>query len=119
MITYSEAMVRSTLSEICKKYTMTQNLVLQKIDYKASKELYIIITGDNSKHVISKELINGYIESLGDKGGLEIAALLLHPAELALSTEDNGMPNIDEYWEGNIQDINDYLDKKKKEDGSA
>jgi hypothetical protein len=116
MITYNMQMVTDALSEISKKYLMTKNIAIKEIKYISSKELYVIMLSDDSRHNITKELINKYIETLGDKGGLEIAGLLLHSIELEQSVELSGAVNMDEYWDGNLSDIDDYLKKKEEKE---
>ncbi len=117
MITYSLETVRKTIEEVCGKFTMTRNLVIKDIGYRKDKKIYIVVLSDGSKHFLPRDLINKYIESLGDFGGLEIAGLLLHAVDLEQSFESwvaRTSIAMDDYWAGDMSDVKDYLDEKEK-----
>ena len=115
MITYKIEMIAEALKEICRKFVLTRTVTLKHIEYVPAKNSYKIITQDGSKHIIEKKLINQYIESLGDKGGLEIAGLLLHSVELEESAfKKSSASESEDFWDGDIQDALDYLNRKEE-----
>ncbi len=112
---YSLDLVIDTLREVCKKYTMTRDVVLKKIRYVPSGKYYLVTTADKNDHIIDEELLEKYVKSFGEKGGLEIAGNLMHSVELEQSAPPLGSDRSDEYWEGDLDEVKDYL--KKKEEG--
>ncbi|MFC1704638.1 hypothetical protein ACFL1E_07690 [Candidatus Omnitrophota bacterium] len=116
MITYSKEMVKSALKEVCDKFEVTKQFKIKKITYVDSEQYYRIIIQDDSQHIIYKELLNRYIESLGEKGTREIAACLLHSIELEESATTETSSGTDEVWDGDMQDVIDYQTKHKNKD---
>ena len=116
MLTHNIHMVADTLKEICKRHERTKHIRLKRIKYLRAKAEYLVTLTDDSKHIVPKELINKYIESLGDKKGTEIAGHLLHPIDLEESILESGIPETSDAWEGDIEKVNEYLkDKEEKE----
>ncbi len=116
MLTHNIRMVADTLKEICERYEKTKNIRLKRIKYLRSKEEYLVTLTDDSKHIVPKEIINKYIESLGDRKGTEIAGHLLHSIDLEESILESGLPQTSDAWEGDIEKVNEYLkDKEEKE----
>ena len=105
-------MVLSVLKEVCKKFEMSKNIVIKKVKYVRKKQYYIVTLADGSERVIKQELINRYIESLGEEGALEIAGFLVYSDELGYVEPPDWTPNTEDYWEGHIEDVIDYLEKK-------
>ena len=118
MITYKIEMIEEALKEICKKFTLTKNLQIKKIKLEKEDLQYRITLLDDSQHTVKQELLNQYIETFGDKGGLEIAGCLMHSIEQEESAFSSGDSDSDETWDGDIQDAIDYVNKQKKEDGT-
>ncbi|MFC1593789.1 hypothetical protein ACFL38_00505 [Candidatus Omnitrophota bacterium] len=120
MITYNIAIIKKTLKEICEKFILTKTLVIKKLAFVVSEdsvEFYRVTFDDDTQHIVPKELMNQYIESLGDKAGLEIAGCLMHSIEQEESAYTGSSPETDDFWDGDVQDAIDYLNKKKGEDG--
>lgn len=114
MIAYPLEKVIGVLKEISKKFILTQSIELKKIKYIPSKQLYIVTDKEDTQHGIPQELINGYIESFGEKCGLEIAGNLRHSIELEQSIYSESGAGPEEFWNGDMNDVYDYL--KQKED---
>ncbi len=113
MITYKTEVVKDNLKEICGKFTMTKDLKIKAVKYTKSSLQYTVTLEDMTNHRIGQELINQYIESLGDKKGLEIASLLVQE-EIDESKNYPSLSSInDDAWEGDINDVRSYIDKKK------
>jgi len=116
MIKYPLEKVIGVLREVSKKFILTEKIELKKIKFSKSKQYYLVTLRDDSQHIIPQEIINTYIENFGEKGGLEIAGHLRHDVELEQSAFDASAASNEDYWDGNINDVIDYLNEKK-EDG--
>ncbi|MFH1791641.1 MAG: hypothetical protein ABH885_06650 [Candidatus Omnitrophota bacterium] len=117
MIKYSPEIVLKTINEISKKFYMTQHLSAKKVQYRADKDIYVVTLNDNTLHTIEHELINTYIESFGEKGGIDIAGLLIHDIELEESIHELDNRQSDDVWDGDMYDVEEYLRKKKEKEG--
>lgn len=118
MITYSLKLVRKVLEEVKSKHVLTRDLIIKDIKYMKKKEFYLITLANGEKRVLKKELINKYIESAGEDGDLEIAGHLLHSPELEgfQPYEPQWSTATDDYWEGNLIDVFDYIKKRDEND---
>jgi len=120
MIDYSLEMVVRVLKEVCKKFALTKDIHIREVKYDKEKLYYLITLNDNTQRILPQELINQYIESFSERGGLEIAGHLRHDIELeqsAFSGKGPG-PDSDETWDGDVQDAIDYInEKEEKEEG--
>lgn len=116
MITYPINMVLDALKEVCAKFAATRNIVIKDARYDKDEDYYLVTLNDSTVHAVPKELINSYIESLGDKSDYAIGACLMHDTELEESARAK-LKNIDEYWDGDINEVRKYLDKREKAKG--
>lgn len=116
MLKYPLEKVIAAIREVCTKFILTQSLELKRIKYIPSRQLYIITVADESQRSIPQELINMYIENFGEKGGLEIAGHLRHSIELEESIFERGGATSEEFWDGDMNDVIDYLDQKEKKE---
>ena len=118
MTTYNLQIVTDALKEISSQFIMTKGLEIKEVAYDSPEERYIVTISDGSRHFLDKELVNKYIESFGDKGSIEIAGALLHSIDLEESARSAiGEKRGDEdFWDGDINDVTNYLEKKKKID---
>ena len=117
MITYPVEMVTNAIKEVCGKFAMTRNIVIKEVRFDRDLDHYLVTLGDSTIHAVPKEMINKYIESLGDKCDYAIGACLIHSTELEESARSSNKPNIDEYWDGDINEVYKYLDKRFKAKG--
>ena len=116
MLKYPLEKVIGVLKEISKKFILTKTIEIKKIKFVKSKEYYLVILSDDSQHIITQELINTYIESFGEKGGLEIAGHLRHSVELEQSVFQGSESGTEEYWDGDMNDVIDYLHQKEEQE---
>jgi len=91
-----------------KKRRLTE---LRKIKYIRSKQYYLVTLSDNSQHIVAQELINTYIESFGEKGGLEIAGHLRHSVELEQSAFQGSESATDEEKEKKLTELKESAKK--------
>jgi hypothetical protein len=115
MLNYSCKLVLETLNEICAKFEKTKNLKVKKVKFLSDKSKYQVILTNGSKHLINQALINKYIETFGEKNTLKIAGQLSHNPNLEESVNKQKKPEINEYWEGNMKDVNEYLRRRDQE----
>lgn len=114
MITYSCKLVSEILAEVCAKFEKTKTLKIQRVRYRRDEKKYEVTLSGGAKRILEENLIKTYIESLGDKGALAIAGHLSHDPELENSIRKPELPETDEFWDGNMSDVYDYLNDKDK-----
>lgn len=115
MIVYSLEKVVRVLQEISKKFVLTEMIELKRVKYVKAKQHYLVTLRDESQHIVPQEFINTYIESFGEKGGLSIAGHLRHPIDLEQSVSQESHSDTGEYWQGDMNDVIDYLHEKKED----
>ena len=113
---YSIDFILNTIKDIMQKYEMTKNLIIKDIKHVSARKHYLITLSDGEERIIPRKLINTCIESLGDKGELEIAGRLVHPIDLEKDAPDgNVYTTTDDFWEqGDLRDVMDYIKKRKR-----
>lgn len=109
---YSCKLVFESLNEICSKFKRTEKLKVKKVKWLLEGRKYQVTLKNGTIHLIDQQLIKDYIESFGENGGLTIAGHLMHDISLEESTQKTKQPEIDEYWEGSMEDVYDYLEKR-------
>lgn len=114
MLVYSAKLVMEALREVCAKFEKTKNIKIKKVKFSPDKKKYEITLADGAVRLLEQELISTYIESLGDKGALRIAGHLSHDPELEESINKEKLPEINEFWDGDIDKAYDYLRDKDK-----
>lgn len=112
MPVYSCKLVLETLNEICRKFEQTKNLHVKKVKLTSDKNNYQATLTMGGTRLIEIELIKEYIESFGEKKALAIAGRLIHDNSLEESVHKPKQPEIDEYWNGDITEIDDYIRKR-------
>ena len=115
MIIYNIKMARKAIEEAAGLFEMTKSLHITNVKYRKAKQQYVVVLANGTKHLIDQEYINTYIESLGDKGGREIARALIHSIEQQESALNTGTSQSDEVWDGDFNDVTEYLQKKEKD----
>jgi hypothetical protein len=115
MINYDCKLVWEALNEICAKFEKTKNIKIKKVKKVSEKRAYQATLSNGTTHLIDQQLIKDYIESFGEKGSLKIAANLIHDTELEESARKQKQPEIDEYWEGSMKEVKEYLEKKERD----
>ncbi len=115
MLNYDCKLVLEALNEICAKFEKTKKIRIKKVKRVSEKRGYQATLTNKTIHLIDQQLIKDYIESFGEKGGLKIAATLIHDTELEESTHRQKQPEINEYWEGSMEEVRKYLEKKERD----